>query len=95
MHSVVVIEYTEPKEYHELLNRQEARDSRHRQHLLCSSLSNDKLIQIFYKLESMLRKLVRIGRNFALLDEGSEAQACKLETFRILPHASKHISPGS
>lgn len=95
MHSVVVIEYAGRKEYDELSNRQEAGNSRHRQHFLCSRLSNNKLIQVLHKLENMLRKFIHLDGNLASLDEGSEAQTCGYLTFRILPHASRHISPGS
>lgn len=92
MHSVVVVEYTGHEEYHELLNRQAAGNSRHRQHFLRSSLSNNKLIQILYKLLNTLRQILHMDENLGLLDEGSEAPTCGHLT---LPRVSKHISPGS
>lgn len=92
MNSVVVIEYTGRRGYYEMLSHEDARNSRHRQYFLCSSLSNYKLVQIFHKLKNILRGFLHIGGNHALLDEESEAQTCGHQTSRILPHASKQIS---
>ena len=76
MYSVVVIEYTRHRNIMSFESTQEAADSRHRQHFLCCRLSDNKLIQIFHKLESTLRKFLNTDVNLALLDEESEAQTC-------------------
>ena len=98
MHSIVVIKYTAHGEDNELrLWKQNGtgENSRHRQHFFCSSLANHKLIQILDKLKTMLRIFLLVIEDIALLDEGSEVQTSGRMTFRILPLASKQISPAS